>query len=175
MIDTNVEEDRRLQFVGRREADHSGVCANHALGKDRLDRLEEEIKKLPKMNMKISIGMGVVISAVCIATVLFGSVDSFKSETMAMQTKHELFVSTQYERVDEQVKGITKDMTKTTIQVAALTTEVKYLRLDIKELTEAMTNHLDYDRRILHGDKDSISWFRQGDALGGLHRAWSDG
>lgn len=134
-------DDRRVEK--RRELDT--VCRHHEADSDKIEHLT---KMVPKMNTKINIGVGVVISAMCIATVLFSSMDTFKREAEAAQEKHEVTIAKEQGQLQKQIVSIETNVNSLTVDMAVVSSQLDSLRNELaKDRAELLVYLKSLDRK----------------------------
>jgi peptidoglycan hydrolase CwlO-like protein len=124
------------------------TCAYHKEHEKRFEKIE---RSLPKMNNKISIGIGVVISAMLLATVLFGAVDAIKVDANNAQQRHEKIIDDKQSFFESQLTSLGITVSNVSIQIATVDAEIKNLREDLREDRAALKELTKYLRN--KGDK----------------------
>lgn len=119
-------EERRME----KRRDDDGHCLFHKESQLRIKQIEQ---LLPKMQQKISIGVGVVISAAVVATILFGSLNAFKEEAVASQVKHEQEIRAEQVELKKQINTIEAKVNGVMTEVAVVSAQLKDLRDELKE------------------------------------------
>lgn len=135
--------DRRMEK--RREFDH--ICRHHEADSQKIAHLTTVV---PKMNTKINIGVGVVISAMCIATVLFGSMEAFKREAVAAQNKHEVTLGKEQGMLQKQIVRIETSVNDMLVDMAVVSSQLNNLRDELAKDRHELLVYLKSleDRRV---------------------------
>lgn len=143
-------EGRVEQRMNVRRASDGEFCSKHLAGKDRIKALESmmatvvaQVERIPGIERKVMVGVGVVISAVVLATVLFASMDAFKSDAIAAQEKHERAIATEQHEIKAKIVLIEATGNQTAQDVAVVSAQLKLLREELRADRDAFMIYLE--------------------------------
>ena len=141
---------------GRERRDADGLCLWHSSGEVRMKQIEEKLKgievKQGRQNSLINIGIGLVMAAALIASVMFAQLDNVKADTNATVEKHIAASQDNQRDLNDKLFVLQSDVARLQRNVDVMATKVEGLaesiNKDIKSIDNSMKELKEYIKDI---------------------------